>query len=33
MGYSFYEVIGWEDGEFPDTESDLFNEFWLRKWY
>lgn len=30
---SFYEVIGWKDGEFPDTESDLFNEFWLRKWY
>ena len=30
---SFYEVIGWEDGEFPDTESDLFNEFWLREWY
>ena len=30
---SFYEVIGWEDGEFEDTESDLFNEFWLREWY
>lgn len=30
---SFYEVIGWKDGEFQDTESDLFNEFWLRKWY
>ena len=30
---SFYDVIGWEDGEFPDTESDLFNEFWLREWY
>ena len=30
---SFYEVIGCENGEFPDTESDLFNEFWLRKWY
>ena len=30
---SFYNVIGWKDGEFPDTESDLFNEFWLRKWY
>ena len=30
---SFYEVIGWENGEFSDTESDLFNEFWLRKWY
>lgn len=30
---SFYEVIGWKDGEFKDTESDLFNEFWLRKWY
>lgn len=30
---SFYDVIGWKDGEFPDTESDLFNEFWLREWY
>jgi len=30
---SFYEVIGWKEGEFPDTESDLFNEFWLREWY
>ena len=30
---SFYDVIDWKDGEFPDTESDLFNEFWLRKWY
>ena len=31
---SFYDVIGWKDGEiFEDTESDLFNEFWLREWY
>lgn len=30
---SFYEVIGWKDGKFSDTESDLFNEFWLREWY
>ena len=30
---SFYDVIGWKDGNFPDTESDLFNEFWLRAWY
>ncbi len=31
---SFYEVIGWKEGEeFPDTESDLFDEFWLREWY
>lgn len=31
---SFYEVIGWKDGEeFPDTGSDLFDEFWLRGWY
>ena len=30
---SFYEVIGWKKGKFDDTESDLFNEFWLRKWY
>lgn len=31
---SFYDVIGWNDGEeFKDTESDLFNEFWLREWY
>lgn len=30
---SFYEVIGWKEGKFEDTESDLFNEFWLRKWY
>ena len=30
---SFYEVIGWKEGKFDDTESDLFNEFWLRKWY
>lgn len=30
---SFYEVIGWKEGGFEDTESDLFNEFWLRKWY
>ena len=29
---SFYEVIGWKEGD-PDTESDLFNEFWLREWY
>lgn len=29
---SFYDVIGWEEGEFPDTESDLFDEFWLREW-
>lgn len=31
---SFYEVIGWKEGEeFPDTKSDLFDEFWLREWY
>ena len=31
---SFYEVIGWEEGkDFPDTKSDLFDEFWLREWY
>lgn len=30
---SFYDVIGWKEGKFKDTESDLFNEFWLRKWY
>lgn len=31
---SFYDVIGWKEGEqFPDTKSDLFNEFWLREWY
>lgn len=30
---SFYDVIGWKEGEFEDTESDLFNEFWLREWY
>ena len=30
---SFYEVIGWNDGDFEDTGSDLFDEFWLRKWY
>lgn len=30
---SFYDVIGWKEGDFPDTESDLFNEFWLREWY
>ena len=31
---SFYDVIGWKKGEsFPDTKSDLFDEFWLREWY
>lgn len=30
---SFYDVIGWKEGEFPDTGSDLFDEFWLREWY
>lgn len=30
---SFYDVIGWENGDFEDTESDLFNEFWLREWF
>lgn len=31
---SFYEVIGWKEGEeFQDTKSDLFDEFWLREWY
>ena len=31
---SFYDVIGWNEGEeFLDTESDLFDEFWLREWY
>lgn len=30
---SFYEVIDRKDDEFPDTESDLFNEFWLRRWF
>lgn len=31
---SFYDVIGWKEGEeFPDTKSDLFDEFWLREWY
>ena len=31
---SFYDVIGWKEGkEFPDTKSDLFDEFWLREWF
>ena len=30
---SFYDVIGWKEGEFSDTGSDLFDEFWLREWY
>ena len=29
---SFYEVIDWKEG-FEPTESDLFNEFWLKEWY
>jgi len=28
---SFYDVIEWKEG-FKDTGSDLFDEFWLRKW-
>lgn len=33
---SFYDVIGWSEDkkeEFEDTESDLFEEFWLKEWY
>lgn len=30
---SFYEVIGWEKSNFEDTGIDLFDQFWLRKWY
>lgn len=30
---SFYDVIGWEEGNFEDTGNDLFDQFWLRKWY
>ena len=29
---SFYEVIDWNEN-FEPTESDLFNEFWLKEWY
>ena len=33
---SFYDVIGWSEDkkeEFEGTESDLFEEFWLKEWY
>ncbi len=32
---SFYDVIGWSEDrkeEFEGTESDLFEEFWLKEW-
>lgn len=29
---SFYDVIDLKDG-FEPSESDLFNEFWLKEWY
>lgn len=32
---SFYKLIDktkWDKGEFESSESDIFNEFWLRRW-
>ena len=33
---NMYDVIGWrkdKENDFKNTESDLFDEFWLKKWY